>query len=124
MSESSWSAALAGRLLPAFDGNAAQAEKIADLAACGLVEVWAVEQGGEDVGTFVTRWDGPELEILAAVGMAEVSLTDTVLPAVEAYARDEGAAAIRLNTFRAGLVKKLADGHGYRPLHLTLWKAL
>lgn len=124
VSEGCWSAALADKLLPAFDGDAAQAEKIADMAACGLVEVWEVEQGGVIVGVYVTRWDGPELEILAAVGMADVNLTDAVLPAVEAYARNEGAAAIRLNTFRAGLVQKLVQGMGYRPLHMTLWKAL
>lgn len=119
-----WHAASAADYLPAFDGDTALVENLRAAVVDGFAQSYDVLEGAAVVGGFVTRMDGGELEILAAwAGRPGRAVSVEVLPMVEAAAAEAGASAIKINTFRPGLMRQLA-ALDYRALHVTFWKAV
>lgn len=85
----------------------------------GYAQLFEIVDEVGPVGAYVARLeradDALELCVLASVGRScGVKLTDVVLPFIEAQARAAGAARVRLDSNRAGMVRALLS-HGYRP---------
>lgn len=119
-----WTDALFAEFMPAFGDDAVAVEAMAAAVRAGVMECMGVYRGGSLAGVFVGRFDGVEYEIVAASGgVAGVSLTRNVLPIIEQDALRRGARAIRINTFRRGLMAELVR-QGFEALHVTFWKGL
>lgn len=124
LSPAAWSDDLGRALLRAFEDDQTAVDRVRDLCLSGGAQCWAVSADGASVGVLVTRAYGPELEIVAAhAWIRGLGLTGAMLPMIEAKAREMGMRAVRLDTFRPGMLKRCMDA-GYRPLHFTVWKPL
>ena len=118
-----WRAIHSDLLLPAFDGNAEELEQVWLAVASGKAELYEVERGGAVVAAFVVANAGCELEILAAGAVQPGGFVDVLLPEVEAEARRRGKLAVKANTYRPGLMRRMA-AHGYNAIHVCMWRQI
>lgn len=88
---------------------------------------FAVTQGGQDVaGYSLTAHDfdrGRVLWVNGAGGAAGFDLTQTIMPVIEAQARDSGAAQVAYITKRRGLIAKL-EKQGYTVTGVVMRKKI
>lgn len=109
--------------LPAYDGQVGGIVNLAGQIAAGA-EVYAVDRGAARAGYFVSRMDGMEFEVLAAVGVGgDGSMTDEMVPRFIEMAKAAGAIAVKLSTFRQGLMRGL-ERKGWRGISLCMWRGI
>jgi GNAT superfamily N-acetyltransferase len=119
---SAWQADSRDRFSPAFCGDTIAMDALQSAVMLGEAELWDVLEGGEVIAGFVFRWDGMELELVAAVSEARGrKVAMETLPVCEEMAKSMGARGVVVNTYRTGLVRELA-ARGYRALHVKMWK--
>jgi hypothetical protein len=112
--------------LPAFDGQPGGVVKLAAQIAEGATLCQVLHGHSRNpAGYFVSRVEGEEIEILAAVsGMsAGTRMVRELLPEIVKAAHNKGCKAVSFETFRPGLMR-LMQAAGWQGIAVKMWKAI
>lgn len=130
LSPAAWSLAAECALLAALRRSALTVTELRQACESGRMRLWYVADAAADAvaGYYVTWVDskaaGDELVIVAAAGrLPGISLTRSVLPAIEALAAAGGCSSVRVHSIRPGMLKALAR-QGYAPAEIVYRKVI
>ena len=117
-----WSIDVDAFLLPAFDGDANLLHRCRERVGKGDAQLLGVFDGDAQAGALVIASEGDEGVILAAGGEWKGGgIIAMLLPVIELGFRNVGRKACRIETFRRGLMAKIAP-LGYRPAFVAFRK--
>ncbi len=107
LKKAQWTEGAAEWLRPACDNLYPLYDLARDVDA-GQCTLFNVNSGDEHVASFVLRFDGEEIVIVAAGGyLPGLSLYETITPFIERLAKACGAKYLRGHTRRAGIGRKM-----------------
>jgi hypothetical protein len=108
-----WTEAAEKSLLAAFEGDWFSLASVSRAVKSGKCWLYMLDRQGEQVGFFAMTIEDGECEIVAAGGKNGLTMTRDFLPIIEAVAKEHGAAAMKICTFRPGMMR-LLDSLGYK----------